>query len=214
MAKNKCSVPGCRRRAQVKGLCRAHYRRLQEGRPLTGPIARSVKGPIEKRLRAHVKIDKETDCHIWTRGHLPTGYGSLSVNGLARATHRLAWEVANGPIPEGMMVLHTCDNRRCCNPAHLKLGTHADNMRDMKLKGRGPGSRALDLELHPQWAINANGSRRALGQNRAGKKGVEVEVERPQEIGLHPEDQDDEDHRCHVHAAERGNEPAQRGEQG
>jgi len=55
--------------------------------------------------------------------------------------HRAVWEVINGPIPEGeghhgTVVLHICDNRLCCNPAHLRLGTQADNVRDMDAKGR------------------------------------------------------------------------------
>jgi hypothetical protein len=50
--------------------------------------------------------------------------------------HRVAFERVNGPIPDGMMVLHSCDNRRCINPAHLRLGTHDDNMRDRLDRGR------------------------------------------------------------------------------
>ena len=78
--------------------------------------------------------------------------GVIVVNGLGRAVHRMAWEVAHGPIPDGLIVMHTCDNPPCCNPEHLKLGTHGDNNRDRIEKGRGPGARARDLELNPQWA--------------------------------------------------------------
>ena len=53
------------------------------------------------------------------------------------SSHRYAWELWEGPIPNGMNVLHRCDNRRCCNPAHLFLGTQQENMLDMYAKGRG-----------------------------------------------------------------------------
>ncbi|MFB9187253.1 HNH endonuclease signature motif containing protein [Dactylosporangium sucinum] len=52
--------------------------------------------------------------------------------------HRVAWEVANGqPIPDGLQVLHSCDNPPCCNPAHLSIGTQAENMQQMVARGRG-----------------------------------------------------------------------------
>ncbi|MCH8043014.1 MAG: HNH endonuclease [Planctomycetes bacterium] len=57
-------------------------------------------------------------------------------------THRLAWEFANGrPVPQGLQVLHDCDNPPCCNPSHLFLGTNADNNADMMSKGRNRVSR-------------------------------------------------------------------------
>jgi len=67
----------------------------------------------------------------------PTGYAMLGRKGRKLYAHRVAWEEANGPIPEGMCVLHRCDNPPCVNPEHLFLGTHRDNTQDMLAKGRG-----------------------------------------------------------------------------
>jgi HNH endonuclease len=85
---------------------------------------------LEQRLKAGVVVDPKTGCHVWRGGGRRT-YGALMIT-----AHRLAWEMANGPIPEGMLVLHKCDNPRCCNPDHLCLGTQLDNMADMSRKGR------------------------------------------------------------------------------
>lgn len=64
------------------------------------------------------------------------GYGEFGVNRMPATAHRVAWELTHGPIPDGLFVLHRCDNPPCCNPAHLFLGTHQDNMADRDAKGR------------------------------------------------------------------------------
>lgn len=89
----------------------------------------------------HARVDSTAGpdkCWPWTRGHGPGGYGQTHHLGQPVRAHRLAYTLAVGPIPPGMHVLHRCDNPPCCNPAHLFIGTHLDNMRDKVEKGRQP----------------------------------------------------------------------------
>lgn len=91
-----------------------------------------------------------TPCVEWTKRRDKDGYGRVGRNGKSYRAHRLAWEEEHGPIPDGMMVLHRCDNPPCVNVEHLFLGTALDNMRDMVAKGRharGPG--VPDLWVKP-----------------------------------------------------------------
>lgn len=67
---------------------------------------------------------------------MPNGYGQIHLNGKTAYAHRVAYELANGPIEDGLYVLHSCDNRKCVNPSHLSLGTFDDNMADMVSKSR------------------------------------------------------------------------------
>lgn len=90
------------------------------------------------------KVDRRgpDDCWLWLASTNASGYGQFSVGGRCgrpELAHRIAWMVANGPIPVGLCVLHNCpggDNPACVNPAHLWLGTRRDNSRDMDAKGR------------------------------------------------------------------------------
>ena len=93
-------------------------------------------GPLSVRFWKHVQ--KTDGCWLWT-GHLSTdGYGTIRNSGRGKTlkAHRASWELAHGPIPTGLHVLHQCDNPGCVRPDHLFLGTHADNMANMAAKGR------------------------------------------------------------------------------
>lgn len=73
---------------------------------------------------------------FWIGVMKPNGYGSVSIQGKKHNAHRVAWELAHGPVPPGMHVCHKCDTPLCVNPDHLFLGSRSDNMQDCVRKGR------------------------------------------------------------------------------
>ena len=86
---------------------------------------------IPERFIQMIKI-ADTGCWEWQGNKSTDGYGCWS----GKRVHRCLYSVQHGPIPDGLIIMHRCDNRSCCNPAHLELGTVADNNKDMMLKGR------------------------------------------------------------------------------
>lgn len=97
---------------------------------------------VEVRFWAKVDVRGPQECWPWTGSDDGNGgYGRFKFGSVNIGAHRVAWILTNGPIPagsgsHGTCVCHTCDRKRCCNPRHLFLGSHQDNMDDKRMKGR------------------------------------------------------------------------------
>lgn len=102
---------------------------------------------IFERFWNKVDIRGDDECWPWLACRVG-GYGHI-FNDRPRIAHRVGWELVYGPIPDGLCVLHSCDNPPCCNPEHLFLGTQLDNMKDMTRKGRRLGIRTTYGSKHP-----------------------------------------------------------------
>ena len=103
---------------------------------------------------------KQRGCWIWSgETNARSGYGQFRMRRKHIYAHRASWELANGPIPAGVFVLHHCDIRACVNPEHLFLGSHRDNMRDAASKGKFIGRNHVRGELHPMAKLTWPGVR-------------------------------------------------------
>ena len=125
-----CKVPGCPSPSRSLGFCRPHYYRWHcFGDPLH--FSGRERGTPESRFWAKVQRNGATECWDWTGSTLGRGYGSFWPGGAVSrvSAHRFAFELANGPIPEGLQIDHLCRNRRCVNPSHMELVSLAENVR-------------------------------------------------------------------------------------
>jgi hypothetical protein len=127
----------------------ARWSHTAEAKAKIGAAKRGTKMPREAvermaRKRAATFIDrfwsyiqKSDGCWLWMRALDKDGYGDCHRAGVAKGAHRIAFALTYGSIPNGLSVLHKCDNPRCCRPDHLYAGTPADNVRDREERRRG-----------------------------------------------------------------------------
>jgi hypothetical protein len=111
------------------------------------------------------KVDKSGGCWIWTGCKTPLGYGQACCAGGHRKAHRVSFTISNGPIPDGLDVLHKCDNPSCVNPSHLEAGTHLQNMEQMKIRGRAAVGNKHGMRIHPERV------KRGTAHHMHGKRG-------------------------------------------
>lgn len=125
------------------------------------------------RFWSKIQVGRDADCWPW-KGQ--EGYGRCKIDGRLYSPHRLAYELVNGPIPEGSgyhgtVVRHRCDNPACCNPAHLQIGTQSENMLDMVARGRVDFSKDCGRKLTPEQAAKIRSDPRS-GRVIAAEYGI------------------------------------------
>jgi len=134
---------------------------------------------LAERFWSKVRILTPDECWPWLAG-TNQGYGWFKTEQGPDRAHRVAWVLCNGPIPDGLFVLHGCDNRPCCNPhpGHLFLGTHQDNMEDKVNKGRhakGP-PHSLVVARGRHHGSHTHPERRPRGSSHGSSKLTEREA--------------------------------------
>lgn len=134
----KCVVEDCLDEVVSWGYCQKHYVRVKKyGSPHAKKNEHST---LEKRFWRFVTKKSESECWQWEGQILSNGYGRISLGAKklgAEGAHRVSWRLANKKdIPQGLYVMHKCDNPSCVNPNHLTIGTPKENTQDMIQKGR------------------------------------------------------------------------------
>ena len=100
------------------------------------------------------RLKQEGECLVYTGAKVPKGYGKISINGKSWYVSRYSYSKYVGEIPEGMFILHSCDNPPCVLPSHLRVGTAKENYADMYERGRGRPAPLICKNKHDEWYVN------------------------------------------------------------
>jgi hypothetical protein len=131
MDKPTCTAADCDRPIWARDLCTKHYQRMTR----LGSLELNAKPTTQERFYA--KVDKTPNCWNWTANMNGRGYGRFHDDSGARIyPHRYSYELHHGPIPDGMVIDHTCHNRACVNPAHLRAITQKQNVENRGVLNR------------------------------------------------------------------------------
>lgn len=122
---NRCRIRGCNGKVKARRLCPKHWYRWKT---YGDPIFLPERPQIEDRLWSKIARVGEDECWEWTASRTGDGYGNIRVNGRSLRAHRLVYELEIGRIPPGLELDHLCRNRACCNPAHLEVVSHQENV--------------------------------------------------------------------------------------
>lgn len=155
-----CYVEGCTRPLYARGLCQADYQRL---RKYGDPYFKRTFVRLGEETRFWSKVEKSSGCWLWTGGKSPSGYGKFwRDDGSTARSHRVSYEMANGPIPVGLEIDHRCHNddvacvagtqcrhRLCVNPAHLEAVTGKVNNERGRTVGNANLAKTRCANGHP-----------------------------------------------------------------
>lgn len=156
-----CSHPGCTSESKHLGFCNMHYIRQHKGKPMD---RKRMKGPLLLRFPQNFTKGKEDECWPWIGWFNQNGYGQIKDGHKHLLAHRVAYALNIGDIPNGMCVLHKCDNPACVNPNHLRLGTKKENNLDKVIRDRCAKGQATNIaKITPEQVVEIR-TRRCAGE--------------------------------------------------
>jgi len=123
--------------------------------------------PSQQRVKSFLsKIDTKSpeECWNWKAGKDKIGYGRFFLNGKQQYAHRVSYFLSKGPIPNGMVVMHQCNNPSCTNPSHLKVGLQLENIRYREKSGRGNQPKGINHYLKKNPSLSTRGSKHGMSK--------------------------------------------------